>query len=135
MINNTYLYIVFILIHLCVCVCVCSFMSDSATQTSVCQPPLSMEFSWKEYWIGLPFPSPIIQYYNLICSLNSDLSNYNNELCSLGLFDSGTEQGLHIIFICHVFLFSLSRDQFFSFFFLFFFHNSDISVKSRFLFC
>ena len=58
-----------------------------------------MEFSWKEYWSGLPFPSPIIQYYNLICNLNSDLSNYN-ELCSLGLlFDSGFKQGLHIIFI------------------------------------
>ena len=23
-----------------------------------CQPPLSMEFSRKEYWSGLPFPSP-----------------------------------------------------------------------------
>ena len=22
------------------------------------QSPLSMEFSWQEYWSGLPFPSP-----------------------------------------------------------------------------
>ena len=26
--------------------------------TVACQAPLSMEFSRKEYWSGLPFPSP-----------------------------------------------------------------------------
>ena len=26
--------------------------------TTVCQAPLSMEFSRQEYWSGLPFPSP-----------------------------------------------------------------------------
>ena len=26
--------------------------------TVACQDPLSMEFSMKEYWSGLPFPSP-----------------------------------------------------------------------------
>ena len=25
--------------------------------TVACQAPLSMEFSWQEHWIGLPFPS------------------------------------------------------------------------------
>ena len=35
-------------------------MSDSfATPwTVVCQAPLSMGFSWQEYWRALPFPSP-----------------------------------------------------------------------------
>ena len=34
-------------------------VSDSATPWTVaCQAPLSMEFSWQEYWIGLPFPFP-----------------------------------------------------------------------------
>ena len=28
------------------------------TQWTVCQAPLSMEFSRQEYWSGLPFPSP-----------------------------------------------------------------------------
>ena len=37
-----------------------SVMSDSfATPRTVAhQAPLSMEFSWEEYWSGLPFPSP-----------------------------------------------------------------------------
>ena len=36
-----------------------SVVSDSATPWTVaCQAPLSMELSWKEYWSGLPFPSP-----------------------------------------------------------------------------
>ena len=26
--------------------------------TVVCEAPLSREFSWQEYWNGLPFPSP-----------------------------------------------------------------------------
>ena len=33
--------------------------SDSATPWTVAsQAPLSMEFSWQEYWSGLPCPSP-----------------------------------------------------------------------------
>ena len=28
------------------------------------QAPLSMRFSRQEYWSGLPFPSPIFQYFN-----------------------------------------------------------------------
>ena len=37
-----------------------SVMSDSCVTpwTVACQAPLSMEFSRKEYWSGLPFPSP-----------------------------------------------------------------------------
>ena len=36
-----------------------SVVSDSATpRTVVREAPLSMEFSRKEYWSGLPFPSP-----------------------------------------------------------------------------
>ena len=46
----------------CVCVCVCVFTQSCLTlcdpQTVACQPPLSMEFSRREYWSGLPFPSP-----------------------------------------------------------------------------
>ena len=43
-----------------VCVCVsCSIMSDSATPWIIArQDPLFKEFSRKEYWRGLPFPSP-----------------------------------------------------------------------------
>ena len=37
----------------------CSVMSDSETTwTVVHQAPLSMGFSWQEYWSQLPFPSP-----------------------------------------------------------------------------
>ena len=37
----------------------CSVMSDSVTLWTVpYQAPLSMEFSSKEYWSGLPFPPP-----------------------------------------------------------------------------
>ena len=38
----------------------CSLMSDSfATPWTVArQAPLSMKFSWQEYWSGQPFPSP-----------------------------------------------------------------------------
>ena len=33
-------------------------MSDSATPWTIApQAPLSMEFSWQEYWSGEPFPS------------------------------------------------------------------------------
>ena len=37
-----------------------SVMSDSfATPWTIArQAPLSMKFSWEEYWSGLPFPSP-----------------------------------------------------------------------------
>jgi len=32
-------------------------MSNSVTPWAVaCQAPLSMGFSWQEYWSGLPFP-------------------------------------------------------------------------------
>ena len=44
---------------LCACVLSQSVVSDSATpQTVVRQLPLSMEFSRREYWSGLPFPPP-----------------------------------------------------------------------------
>ena len=37
----------------------CSVISNSATPLTVaCQAPLSMGFSRKEYWSGLPFPPP-----------------------------------------------------------------------------
>ena len=37
----------------------CSVLSDSVQPYGLaCQAPLSMEFSRKEYWSGLPFPSP-----------------------------------------------------------------------------
>ena len=43
-------------------------VSDSVTPwTSACRAPLSMGFSRKEYWSGLPFPSPADQ---TICLLN-----------------------------------------------------------------
>ena len=32
-------------------------MFDSCDSMDCCQAPLSMEFSGKEYWSGLPFPS------------------------------------------------------------------------------
>ena len=36
-----------------------SVVSDSATPWTIApQAPLSMEFSWQEYWSGEPFPSP-----------------------------------------------------------------------------
>ena len=36
-----------------------SVMSDSETPWTIAlQAPLSMEFSWQEYWSRLPFPSP-----------------------------------------------------------------------------
>ena len=38
----------------------CSLVSDSSRPpwTVAHQAPLSMEFSWQEYWSGLPFPFP-----------------------------------------------------------------------------
>ena len=47
---------------MCVCVCVCVRLVASPVQlfattyTIALQPPLSMEFSWQEYWNELPFP-------------------------------------------------------------------------------
>ena len=45
----------------CVCVCVCSVAQSYPT---LCDPmdmareaSQSMEFSWQEYWSGLPFPT------------------------------------------------------------------------------
>ena len=42
------------------CLTLCHLVvSDSAIPWTVAhQTPLSMEFSWQEYWSGLPFPSP-----------------------------------------------------------------------------
>ena len=42
-------------VHLCVLSCVRLFVIP---WTMARQEPLSMEFSRKEYWSGLPFPSP-----------------------------------------------------------------------------
>ena len=45
--------------YLIVCMFSCSVVSNSATPCTVaCQASLSMEFSWPEYWSGLPFHSP-----------------------------------------------------------------------------
>ena len=42
-----------------VCVLSCSVVFNSANSWTVAQQaPLSMGFSRKEYWSGLPFPSP-----------------------------------------------------------------------------
>ena len=30
----------------------------ASPRTVACRSPLSTEFSWQEYWSGLPFPSP-----------------------------------------------------------------------------
>ena len=53
------------LVYVCVCVwrgvCVCVCTQSRlvvATWTVACQAPLFMEFSWQEYWSGLPFPTP-----------------------------------------------------------------------------
>ena len=56
-------------VHMCVCVCVCvcvcmyvklfSHVQLFVTPWNVaCWAPLSMGFSWQEYWTGFPFPSP-----------------------------------------------------------------------------
>ena len=56
------------------CVLSCSVMSDSAPPWTVAhQAPLSMEFSRKEYWSGLSFPTP------------GDLSNPGSNLYLLSL--------------------------------------------------
>ena len=54
-----------------VCVCVCAHVRVRllvalsvqlfvTSWTVAHQAPLSMEFSWQEYWSGLPFPSPVM---------------------------------------------------------------------------
>ena len=51
--------------HISVSMHACSVMSNSLQPH---QAPLSMGFSWQEYWSGLPFPSPgifLIQGSNL----------------------------------------------------------------------
>ena len=40
------------------CVCVFSLWVVRPPQTIALQAPLSVEFSWQEYWNGLPFPPP-----------------------------------------------------------------------------
>ena len=40
------------------CVHAQSYLTFVTSGTIDCQAPLSMEFSWQEYWNGLPFPSP-----------------------------------------------------------------------------
>ena len=50
---------------MCVCVCVCVYVYVWLSWVqlfvipwiAVCQAPLPMEFSRKEYWSGLPFPT------------------------------------------------------------------------------
>ena len=47
----------------CVCVCMCACVLNCVQLfmtpwTVVRRAPLSMGFSWQEYWSGLPFPSP-----------------------------------------------------------------------------
>ena len=46
---------------MCVCVCACTLSHIwlfVTLWTEACQAPLSMDFSRKEYWSGLLFPSP-----------------------------------------------------------------------------
>ena len=46
----------------CVCACVCSYFNCvclfGTLWAVACQAPLSVGFSRKEYWSGLPFPPP-----------------------------------------------------------------------------
>ena len=47
--------------NVCVCVCACTLSHIwlfVTPWTEACQAPLSMDFSRKEYWSGLLFPSP-----------------------------------------------------------------------------
>ena len=54
-------------IPVCVCVCVCVLVTQlcltfcQTLWTVALQAPLSIGFSRKEYWSGLPFPSPIFK--------------------------------------------------------------------------
>ena len=64
--RDTYIYTytyIYICIHTHVCLCVCTQSLSciwlfASPWTVACQAPLSMEFSRKEYWSGLPFPPP-----------------------------------------------------------------------------
>jgi len=38
-------------------------LSHVTPWTAACQAPLSMDFSRQEYWSGLPFPSPSVNYF------------------------------------------------------------------------
>ena len=42
----------------CVCVCVCVHVLSHVQLFVTHKPPLSMGFSWQQYWSGLPFPFP-----------------------------------------------------------------------------
>ena len=58
-----------------------SAVSDSATPWTVaCQAPLSMGFSRREYWSGLPFPSPGIEPTTPALQEDSLLSEPQNHL-------------------------------------------------------
>ena len=46
------------LLSLCGGAVLCCVQLFVTAWTAACQAPLSMEFSRKEYWSGLPFPSP-----------------------------------------------------------------------------
>ena len=45
-------------VYVCVCCCFSPIRLFVTPWTVVCQAPLSLEFSRKEYWSGLPCPSP-----------------------------------------------------------------------------
>ena len=46
-----------VIVHLCLCSVTCDPLQPVALwQAGAHQAPLSMGFSWKEYWSGLPFP-------------------------------------------------------------------------------
>ena len=52
-----------LVVRVCVCVCVCAHMLShvrlfETPWTVAHQAPLSIEFSWQEYWSELPFPPP-----------------------------------------------------------------------------
>ena len=48
-----------ILRMLCMHMCMLNSVQLFETPWTVaCQTPLSVEFSWQEYWSGLPFPTP-----------------------------------------------------------------------------
>ena len=52
---------VYVYVKGCVCVCVCALSCVwlfVTPWTVARQAPLSMEFSWQEYWSVLPFPTP-----------------------------------------------------------------------------
>ena len=53
---------VHVCVYMCVCACVCMCTQSCPTLCNPncnCQAPLSMEFSRREYWSGLPFPGDL----------------------------------------------------------------------------